>query len=115
MINEWLKEFKAGWTAKDIDRVIDLFTDDVEYWETPFKKLENKNDVRDEWQAIIMQSEIDINLSVYSSESSRYAVVWSLSYIDSKSVTQNWAGVYLIELNENAKCVYFYQVGERRR
>ena len=114
MIDKWLQDFKDGWIAKDIERVSDLFVDDVEYWETPFKKLNNKNDVRNEWQAIVAQDEIEMDLSVYSSESKRHTVVWSLSYIDRESTTHDWSGIYLVELNEHAKCVYFYQVGERR-
>lgn len=113
MIDDWLHEFKAGWIEKDVHRVLDLFVDDVEYWETPFKKLDKKIDMFNEWQVITTQSNLDINLSVYSKESNKCTVKWTLSYVDSDSATQNWAGTYLVEINDDGKCIYFYQVGER--
>lgn len=114
MINEWLDEFKAGWMAKDIERVMKLFADEVEYWETPFQRLANKDEVRREWRAIEAQDDIKLDMSVYSSDANKHAVVWVLSYSNAKSVAQDWAGTYLVELNENGVCGYFYQVGERR-
>jgi len=115
MINDWLVKFKNCWIEKDIDGVMDLFADNVEYWETPFKKLNDKSDLGHEWRAIKTQDNLDLNFSVYSTDSSRHTVVWQLLYTNSESAIQNWAGVYLIELNDDGICIYFHQVGERLR
>ena len=37
MIDQWLKDFKDSWMAHDIDAVMELFTHDVDYWETPYQ------------------------------------------------------------------------------
>ncbi|MFO7794196.1 MAG: hypothetical protein R6V35_04450 [Candidatus Nanohaloarchaea archaeon] len=41
-INQWIEELREGWITKDIDRVLELFTDNVDYYETPSQKIEDK-------------------------------------------------------------------------
>lgn len=114
MINKWLDEFKAAWSSKDIDKVLSLYADDVEYWENPYVRLENKSRIREEWSAILQQSNIDLNLEVYSSADNKYSVIWKLSYMNASSIQQDWAGTYLMTLDLSGKCTYFHQTGETR-
>jgi hypothetical protein len=114
MIHQWLKAFENAWTSKDIDQVLGLFTNDMEYWEAPFQRIENKEALNREWGAIITQNNIHLDLSVFSSVSNKHAVIWKLSYTNEASVLQEWAGTYLIELDAAGKCRYFYQTGEQR-
>lgn len=115
MINIWLEKFKICWIQKDIDGVLELFDDNVEYWESPFKELNDKKDLWREWQAIKTQDRVNLKLSVYSSVSNKHVIVWQLLYAEKNLAIQNWAGVYLVKLNEEGKCIYFQQVGERLR
>ena len=57
-----------------------LFSDDVEYWETPFQRLGSKDELRQEWQAILGQTDIEITTEVYASEGMKHAVRWDLHY-----------------------------------
>lgn len=90
-----------------------LFDQNVAYWETPYRKLQDLQSVRREWQAIDTQQDISLNLRLYSSDGDKHTVAWNLSYRDTSGTLQNWAGLYTVELH-NDKCVYFYQVGERQ-
>lgn len=112
MINEWLENFKTNWAAKDIDEVLELFTDDVEYWETPSLLINGKDELRNEWSAITNQNDINLDLKVFSSTGNKHTVLWTLSYVNEESETKRWAGTYLIELNDSGKCSYFHQTGE---
>lgn len=112
MIDTWLKAFKHAWQNQDIDAVLKLFTDDVEYWENPFKKLASKEDLRNEWDAIRDQSNIALTTAVFSEVSGRFAVTWDLSYENERYEKKHWAGTYLIVLNQAGKCTYFHQAGE---
>ncbi len=114
MIDEWLDEFKSAWISKEIDQVLDLFTNDVEYWETPYRCLENKDQIEQEWAAVQEQHNIDLNLQVFSSADDKFSILWKLRYFDANSVKQNWAGTYLVKLDSFGKCSYFYQTGEKR-
>jgi len=110
-IKEWLKEFKLRWLEADIDSILDLFTDDVEYWETPHKRLASKQEIKDEWAVINSQNKKKLFLKEFSSNNGKHTVLWSLKYEDNKG-SHNWAGTYLLELNENGQCNYFHQTGE---
>ncbi len=113
MIENWLETFKQAWLAKDIDTVMSLFSDDVEYWETPFRQVANAEELRNEWSAIHSQSHIELSLSVFGTESGRHSILWKLSYTDANNCPQNWAGTYLLKLNSDGKCTYFFQTGEK--
>lgn len=92
-----------------------LFSNDVSYWETPFKKLSSFAELRSEWQAIKSQTDIDITFSLFSTIDNTYSIQWDLTYTDRLSSQQHWAGVYLLKLNQVGKCTFFYQVGENQR
>lgn len=114
MIDTWLQQFKDAWQSHNIDDVSSLFDANVEYWETPFKKLETFDDIRSEWSAIDRQSNIELELSTFSEQSNRHTVKWDLTYTNESNEQKHWSGVYLIGLNEIGKCTYFLQVGEQQ-
>lgn len=114
MIDKWLNDFEAAWVSKNIDQVLSLFSADVEYWETPYQRLENIKSLKLEWNAITKQQNIHLNLRVFSSLGNKHTVMWNLSYVNESLLPQEWAGVYLIELDQTGKCSYFYQTGQKR-
>lgn len=114
MINEWLDRFKDAWVSKDVERVLSLFTDDVVYWETPYKQLQGKDALREEWNAVLSQQSINLDFEVFSSMEDRHTVVWKLTYVGADNMQQNWSGIYLIELDGSGQCRYFHQTGEKR-
>lgn len=111
-IKEWLSKFVKFWENKDVDKVRSLFSENFEYWETPFKKLEIE-EFDNEWSVINRQENLQITTEVVCSEAQTHTVMWGLQY-DSSGSTYNWKGLYLIKLDDNTGlCSYFYQVGER--
>lgn len=115
MIEAWLSRFHAAWQAHDLDTVLALFTDNVEYWETPHKLLNGKDAVRAEWQVIASQEDIQTSWQVYnSSANDRHTVIWQLHYMQAGTLHKS-SGIYLISLNGNGLCKYFYYVGEEQK
>lgn len=111
-INQWLVAFKKYWSTHDIESVMNLFTDDVEYWETPFYKLDNKDHLRQEWQAILTQQDVKLQTSVFSSSvDNKHTVIWQLSYVRDGELRES-AGTYLICLNDDGLCNFFHHVSE---
>lgn len=111
-IEQWLDKFSTAWKNHDIEKVMSLFTDDVEYWETPSYKVGSKQQLNQEWQAILDQQDINLSNEVYcSTVDNKHAVRWELSYKKADNLVQS-AGLYLITLNDNGQCEYFYYVGE---
>lgn len=107
-IEKWVEEFKQGWKSKDIDSVLDLFTDDVEYYETPFEKLEDKEELREEWKSVRDQEDIRIETEIFSRDQDKFTVKWGLSYRE-KGEENCLKGIYLIKLNSQNKCCEFWQ------
>ncbi len=107
-IDDWLAKFKQNWKAQDIDGVMDLFADNVEYWETPHLKLRDKNHIRQEWQGVLEQENIELETQVYSSTpEGKNTVLWQLSYEKGGEIYDS-AGTYLITLNSENLCTYFH-------
>jgi|SRR5665647_904790 len=112
-INEWLKLFKEAWISHDVQKVVLLFSEDVEYWETPHVLLQSYGEVKSEWEGIKKQTNIRIATEVFLSSGNNHIVIWQLTYTNEIGVEQKWAGTYLIRLNEQGKCIYFYHTGEK--
>ena len=112
-IHKWLESFASAWKSHDIEAVMALFEDEVEYWETPYKLISGKQSLREEWGAIHNQSNIQISTDLFPEHENNYAVRWKLTYENQNSELQNWAGTYLITLNEEGKCLYFHHTGEK--
>jgi ketosteroid isomerase-like protein len=73
-IEEWMKMFRERWIAKDIDGVIELFTDEVDYFETPYQEIEDLEALREEWKSIRNQEDIDLNYEIYSRDGTKFSV-----------------------------------------
>jgi hypothetical protein len=109
-INNWLKEFRFYWERKDVNGVLNLFSEDVVYYESPFEKIKFE-DLGKEWKDILNQDSISVDFQVFSKSDGKYVIKWNLRYIENKKIN-HFSGLYLIELDEEGLCSYFYQVGE---
>jgi hypothetical protein len=111
MIENWMKNFKDSWLAKDVDGVFDLLSDDVEYWETPFEKLCKGKELREEWNGVKTLDNMELEYSILASDTdtNRHAIVFNFKYGSVES-----AGVYLVGLNEQGICNYFYRASITR-
>jgi hypothetical protein len=113
-ITSWLEEFRKSWTSHDVEKVLSLFTEGVEYWENPYRLLQTRAELQAEWQGIQRQNSIELKTEVLFSEDKQYAVIWHLQYENQIGATQIWAGTYLIKLNEQGLCYYFHHTGEKK-
>lgn len=111
-IHAWLETFRNAWVQHDIDAVMALFTDDVEYWETPFVRVGSMEALRGEWAGVLGQRDIRLETDVYSRDGDRYAVLWRLSYSNAGGEHRQLAGTYLITLGPDGRCSYFHHTGE---
>lgn len=112
VIDYWLDDLKKYWLEKDTSSVLTLFADDVEYWETPFSRMNNKEELRKEWEVIKKQKIKELSFDVVSGMDNMFTIKWNLEY-ESEQKLSHWKGLYLVRLNYERKCVYFYQIGER--
>jgi hypothetical protein len=113
-IEQWLDRFHKAWVGHDIVGVLSLFTDYVEYWETPHLRLASKDELSKEWEGVKEQQKIDIHTRVFcSSDDNKHAVLWKLSYVKNGKQYKS-GGTYLISLDETGRCNYFHYTGEQK-
>jgi len=110
-IELWLSQFKRYWTNHEVEKVLELFDTDVAYFETPFQKLNSYDELNKAWGAIVNQKDINLEYSVYSAQDAKFSVIWKLSYKSGDDI-MNFSGTYLIELNIQNKCTYFFHCCE---
>jgi ketosteroid isomerase-like protein len=106
-IQDWLQSFRKNWKRGNVEEVLQLFTDDVDYWETPSKKLDLE-ELREEWKTVKEQEDIRLKFEVFSQDKNKYTVQWELSYIKDGEKSE-LKGVYLIKLNKEGRCEDFWQ------
>ncbi len=113
-IESWLKKFKNSWERTDVDAILELFSVDVIYFETPFRQVKNFEELKKEWLAIKKQKDINLKYKLFTKAKNKYAVLWSLTYFNESNEKQNFAGTYLIELDNDDVCVYFHHTCEEK-
>ena len=67
-IHQWLQRFSQAWKEHNIEVVLSLFHDDVQYWETPSDQVIGKYALRNEWEYILKQEKIILDLEIFSQE-----------------------------------------------
>lgn len=111
-IDKWLKKFKGCWINHDVDGVLSLFHRDVVYFETPFHELESFSQLKKAWEGVLIQNNIQLELTIFNREIDRFSVVWHLKYVQD-DVPKRFSGTYLIELNSDNLCTYFFHTCEK--
>jgi hypothetical protein len=79
-IQQWLETFIQAWTRNDVDTVLSLFSHEVEYWETPFVKLDTFDRLTDVWRGIRNQKDIAVSIEAYGSSGNAHCIKWNLRY-----------------------------------
>jgi hypothetical protein len=110
-IDTWLDDFKKYWEHHDVEGVLGLFKESVEYYETPFIKLANRSELCTSWNEILLQENIQLKYAVFTASVDKFSVLWNLTYTKNGE-TKRYAGTYLIILNEQNLCTYFFHCCE---
>jgi len=97
-------------SKEDIKAILNIFSEDVEYYETPFQRLKNRAEIELAWKEIAPQTDIKLDFEVFNKEGDKYVVKWNLKFFDKKEFV--YKGVYLLSLNSDNKCNYFMQYSE---
>lgn len=112
---DWLTKLKINWGQKNIDGVLSLFSPDVLYYETPFHKLLDFNEIRKEWEVIKDQNQISFEFNVFSGSNNKFTVQWDLKYSNNENIRFHFKGLYLITLNKAGLCDQFIQYCEENK
>lgn len=110
-ISDWLENLKIAWETKDPQKVKNLCAENVLYYETPFSKPLNRDEVLKEWQSVPKsQKDIRVTYDILSFENNKGIAHWSAAFTRIPSDEKVYLdGIFLITLNEENLCTEFHQ------
>ena len=100
-IDKWVNSLRTYWTNKDIEKIVALFSEDCECYDTPFSA---KGNVKEDWKEIETQNIIDITYKILMRNTYEFIVEFTIQYDDGLCSAVNH-----IKLNKDLKCTYLKQ------
>ena len=61
---KWCEELLNNWKQKNIENIVNLFDEKVEYYKTPTEKISNIKEIRKMWEEIEEQNTSDIEFYI---------------------------------------------------
>lgn len=99
----WCLKLKENWQLKDVDHIIDLFDEKVEYYETPTIKINTIQEIKQMWEEIGCQNADNIKFNIICQNDECCVVNFILK--DNVSFDM----IYQIKLNDENKCIFLKQ------
>lgn len=100
--SNWCQNLNDFWQQKEIDKIIDLFDQNVIYYEEPNHKI-SYNELLSVWTEIKNQNTTNIEYKILVENNNKCIANFILK--DKTTIDM----LYEIELNKNNKCIYFKQ------
>lgn len=102
---KWLKDLITNWRRKKVDEIISMFSYDCEYYETPFEKLNSKDQINKVWQEIHDQKIKKITSHIICIQNNNCVARVILEDTSNTIIDM----IYNFELNDNGICTKFIQ------
>lgn len=101
----WINEMLVLWKNKKVDEITKMFSDTCEYYETPFEKLETKNEITLAWEEIKQQKIKKLQYEIMGFQNNSCTIRVILKEFDGRVVDM----IYIFELDDNNICTKFMQ------
>ena len=96
---KWCVELLNNWKQKNVKNIVNLFVENVEYYETPTEKINTIKEITKMWKEIEEQNTSDIEFNILCENDENFILKDTISY----------DMIYQIKLNENNKCIFLKQ------
>ena len=100
---KWCKRLLNNWKQKNVEHIVNLFDENVEYYETPAEKINTINEISKMWEEIKEQNTSKLEFDIICKNNECCIVNFILKD------TISYDMIYQIKLNENNKCVFLKQ------
>lgn len=91
-IDTFMQGYQAAWQARDDALFAQLFADDGQYHNTPFAVQTGHAQLRDYWQRIKLQTDIELTYQVLARSPTGGIAHWHVTYqVASEELFQVWA------------------------
>lgn len=106
---EWLSKLKDSWSNNDIDSVVQLFSKECVYYETPFSLLQSTEAINKVWLPVLDHKDIRLNFNVVRSNDTGAVIAWAYKFIHNGESKLS-EGAYYIELDKDGLCNFFVRM-----
>ncbi len=109
---DWLKHLGEAWSNLDAESAANLFSKDVEYYESALANpCENWDKVYELWKVIpINQKEVNFDFNILATSDNLCVANWRIKRtLLPQNTKQKIDGIFVFKLNENGLCNYFKQ------
>lgn len=106
----WLQALVSAWTNIDPSDASALFSDCVEYYETPFadNAAENSTGIANLWNEIVAQSDVEIETNILTIDDNEATVAYRASFVNHGAPHRS-SGIWHVTFDEGRRCVGFRQ------
>ncbi len=112
LFEKWFTKLGRAWCNRNPEEAVNLFSKDVEYYESVFEKpCKNWDAVYKLWKIVPKnQKNITFNFKIISTSGNLAVANWKVkrTFLPSNE-QQNIDGIFIIKLNNNGICNYFKQ------
>ncbi len=111
-LDNWLKNLKDAWETKNPQAAIDLCSENVQWYETPFgEPLRTKKEIFDEWQTVPTdQKNIVVSYEIIIIADTFGIAHWSATFTRIPSGEKaHLDGIYKVSLDDKNLCTEFHQ------
>ena len=99
----WCLKLIENWNSKDVDKIMELFNEDIEYYETPTMKINTIQERKEMWKEIESQNTDNIEFNIICQNENCCIV----NFILKDEVSYDM--IYQIKLNDKGKCIFLKQ------
>ena len=99
----WCLNLKETWKAKNVQRVMDLFDQKVEYYETPTTQINTMQEIQQMWEEIESQNTDNIEFNILC-QNEECCIV---NFILKDDISYDM--IYQVKLNNENKCIFLKQ------
>ena len=96
----WCLNLKENWKAKNVQRVMELFDQKVEYYETPTTKINTMQEIQQMWEEIESQNTDNIEFNILC-QNEECCIV---NFILKDDISYDM--IYQVKLNNENKCIF---------
>lgn len=91
-IEQFMAAYKRVWENMDSEGFSELFTEDGEYWNTPFQAQKTPEERKTYWDRIKLQEDIELRYEVLATSENGGVAHWNVTYqVASEELFEIWA------------------------
>ncbi|MCB9965463.1 MAG: nuclear transport factor 2 family protein [Rhodospirillales bacterium] len=102
ILETWLLAYKDAWETQNPDKIVQIFTEDAVYWETPFLKHEGRDAIYQYWKDVPgAQKDISFRYKILNADEGLSH--WSATFF-AGGRSHELDGIFMLTFDAQGRC-----------